>query len=129
MLPAWPKVDSLKYGLSGDITICSTSLVMSSSLKASFKHSDCNTKSSILVYNSRTLSSIDISLFSSLLFSSLLFSSLLFSSLLFSSLLFSSLLFSSLLFSSLLFTSLLMMVKYIEPWNNEVLCQVNLATC
>ena len=62
MLPAWPKVDSLKYGLSGDITICSTSLVMSSSLKASFKHSDCNTKSSILVYNSRTLSSIDISL-------------------------------------------------------------------
>ena len=53
VLPAWPKVDSLKYGLSGDIRICNTSLVMSSSLNASFKQSDCNMKSSILVYNSK----------------------------------------------------------------------------
>ena len=45
VLPAWPNVDNLKYGLSGDIRICNTSLVMSSSLKASFKHSDCNVTS------------------------------------------------------------------------------------
>lgn len=30
----------LKYGWLGDIVICSTSLVMSSSEKASFRHSD-----------------------------------------------------------------------------------------
>jgi hypothetical protein len=41
VLPAFPKVDSLKCGVSGDIRNSNTSLVISNSLNASFKHSDC----------------------------------------------------------------------------------------
>ena len=40
VLPAFPNVDSWRYGWSGDISICNTSLVMSSSLNTSFRHSD-----------------------------------------------------------------------------------------
>jgi hypothetical protein len=41
VLPELPNVERRKYGGSGDINISSTSLLVSSSLNTSFKHSDC----------------------------------------------------------------------------------------
>lgn len=49
VLPALPNVESLKWGGSGDIRNSKTSLVMSNSLNASFRHSDWNQQVLILV--------------------------------------------------------------------------------